>query len=112
MNYELEIASPKVTTRMFTVRAVYFPGDLFLPDSVRVVFRVMKGKTVIGRTVTAMYGFEAGSKEVILEKKKDNHVTLLLEGEDLSGKISVRMLDAESEAELKRIDDIELSISI
>ncbi|MBW2148811.1 MAG: PglZ domain-containing protein [Deltaproteobacteria bacterium] len=112
IGYELEISTPRVTTRMFTVRVVYRPAGLFVPETVKVAFRVLKGRKVIGTAATSMYGFQEGTREVILEKEKENYVTVLLEGEELTGKVSVRMLDADTDAELQRIDDIDLCISI
>jgi len=112
ISYELEPASPQITTRMFTVRAGYSAAGFFGPDQISVVFQVMKGKTQIGAAATAMYGFQGSTKEVTLRRGEPNHVTLLLEGDDMKGKLSVRMLDPDSQAELKKLDDLELAISI
>jgi len=112
MRFELEIASSKITTRMFTVKASYSATGLFAPDKVNVSFRVMKGGKPIGAAATAMYGFQEGANEVVLRKGEPNHVTLLLKGDDLKGKVSVRMVDADTQVELKRLDDIELAISL
>jgi hypothetical protein len=65
----------------------------------------------VGHAVTAAYGFEDGTQEVLLEKDRPNPITLILPETPETATISVHVLDGTTQIELARLDDIFQEIS-
>jgi hypothetical protein len=117
--WTLTPGTPKLTTRFFSVQVAGAGTGLFElePPKVRLEIRA-KGKSV-SRPVSASYGFEDATGEVVLKqaagdskKIEPNTVTLMIV-EDIAQKtVAVSLLDAASGAELAVLDKIEVAISL
>lgn len=109
---ELTIGKPKITTRFFSVTATYFAEGLFSPEEIRVTMSVKgKGKEV-GFAAMSAYGFEEGTKEIILQKDKANSVMFMLTDVQDLNNVSVHVIDAISQVGLSRLEDIPVEIAI
>jgi hypothetical protein len=101
-----------ITTRFFSVTATYVAEGLFGPDEIRVKFSVTSRGKEVGFAAMSAYGFEEGTKEIILHHEKPNAVTFMLtEGTDLKN-VSVRVTEVLSQVEIARTEDIPVSIAI
>jgi len=118
-DWTLVPGSEKISTRFFSVQIKGAASQFFelIPPKVRVEIRV-KGKP-ISTPVSASYGFEDGTGDVQLKMTEStertiepNTVTLLIQDGFSQEKASVHLLDAATGVELKRLDKIELTISI
>ena len=58
------------------------------------------------------YGFEEGTKEIILQKDKPNSITFMLTDVQDIKKVAIHVLDAISQVELARIEHIPVEIAI
>ncbi len=108
---DLKIGKPKISNRFFSVTALLTWDGMFGPQKVRVRLEVKAGRKVAGVAAMAAYGFEEGTKEIVLEKDKENPITLMLSETDVES-VSIRLLDAGSQVEVARLDNIPVSISI
>ena len=106
----LMMERPRITTRFFSVTAVYNPGGLFSSEEKRVRLSVRSSKREIGTAVMAAYGFEAGTQEVVLQREKPNAVTLMLSLDTPVESASVHVLDAISQIELARLENITVTV--
>ena len=103
---------PRITTRFFSVTATYSLTGFFGPEEKRVKAVMRANKKDIGSAVMAAYGFEDGTQEIVLQKDKPNAITLMLPSEADIKAVSVHILDAGTQVELKRLDDVEVAIGI
>ncbi len=108
----IKLAKPKITTRFFSVELRYTVGGLFGDDKKRVKVVVRAGRTDVGTAAMAAYGFEEGTQEIILEKDRLNAITMMLTAELDTPTVSVHVLDATTQVELARVEDIPVEISI
>ncbi len=108
----LTMERPRITTRFFSVTATYSLTGFFGPEEKRVKAVVRANKKDIGSAVAAAYGFEDGTQEIVLRKDKPNAITLMLPSEADLKAVSVHILDAVTQVELKRLDDIEVALGI
>ena len=107
---QLEFPKKKITNRFFTVKLVYKPAGLFGPEKQKVRVLLRHGKEVVGEAIASAYGFEEGSREITLEKERENAVTMMLTKE--AEKVSIHVLDANTEIELAAIKDVEVDLTI
>ncbi len=108
----LEMEKSRVTTRFFSVTATYAVSDLFAPGEKRVKVVARAGGKDVGHAVTAAYGFEDGTQEIILQKDRPDPITLMLPGRPETGTVSVHVLDGATQIELARLDNIPVMISL
>ncbi|MDI3500129.1 MAG: hypothetical protein PWP50_1173 [Synergistaceae bacterium] len=117
--WRLEPGSQKLSTRFFSVQITGENTGLFdiITPKVRVELRA-KGQ-VISRAVSASYGFEEATGDVILKndeanKRKivPNTVTLMIIDEPDQKSVSLYLLDAATGFELSRLDKIEVAIAM
>ena len=109
--YSIVAERIKITSRFFTVKVKYGWSGLFGEPTSRVTIIVKAGKTTAGRVATAVYGHEAGTSEISLEKDKDNYVTLMLEENIKEKHIFVTVADAYTGKELASTEKLELAFS-
>lgn len=109
---ELSVGKPKITTRFFSVTATYFSEGLFGPDELRVKTSVRSKRKDVGFVAMSAYGFEEGTKEIILQKDKPNSITFMLTDVQDIKKVAIHVLDAISQVELARIEHIPVEIAI
>ena len=117
--WTLTPGSEKLTTRFFSVQIEGMNEGLFdiVPPRIRVELRA-KTK-VISRAISASYGFEEATGDVALrldpedsKKIEPNTVTLMITEEPEQKKVSLYLFNAETGVELKRLEKIEVSISM
>lgn len=111
--------STKISTRFFSVQIKGVASGLFevVPPKVRVEIRAKNRP--ISTPVSASYGFEEGTGNVQLRLSEDesksvesNTVTLAITEETTQKTVTLHLLDATSGIELKRLEKIEVAISI
>jgi len=109
---ELSVGKSKITTRFFSVTATYFSEGLFGPEEIRVKLSVKSKRKDVGFAAMSAYGFEEGTKEIILQKDTPNSITFMLtDVQDLKN-LTIHVLDAISQVELARIEHIPVEIAI
>ncbi len=117
--WQLILSSKKITTRLCSVQITGKATGLFplVPPRVRLELRL--GQECISLPANATYGFEEATGDIQLEASehdpqqiKDNMVTLAILKESRKASVSLHLLDAVSNVELKRLDAIEMAISI
>lgn len=119
INWTLVPGSQRLTTRFFSVQVAGLSSGLFdiLPSRVRIELR-LKGKTV-SRAVSASYGFEEATGDVMLcndrndsKKIAPNTITLMITDELDQNSVGLYLLDAATGAELARLERIAVSIAM
>lgn len=109
----LKPAKPRITTRFFSIEAKYVSTGLFEAESekrVRIVVR--SNRSEVGHAAMATHGFEEGTGEILMEKDRAIHVTMMLSGDIKTDTVSVHVLDAVTRVELGRLKNIPVEISI
>ncbi|MEJ5330223.1 MAG: PglZ domain-containing protein [Desulfobaccales bacterium] len=107
----LEMDKTKVTTRFFSVKATYGLTGLMGAEEIRINLSVRANRKEVGFAVMAAYGFEEGTREIVLRRDKPNAITIMITEENLTS-ISVHALDAISQVELARLENIPVAIYI
>ena len=109
---KLSMEKAKITTRFFSVTATYYAQGLLGSEEIRVKIIVKADRKDVGSAVMSVYGFEEGTKEIVLVKDKPNPITIMLtDTQDLKD-VSVHVLDAISQVEFARLEHIPVQISI
>jgi len=108
----LTMDKSKVTTRFFSITATYYVVGLLGADEIRVIMSVKADRKEVGFAAVAAYGFEESTKEIVLQKDRPNAVTLMLSDVKDISSVSVHVMDAISQVELKRLEHIPVQISI
>jgi hypothetical protein len=85
---------------------------MFVPESRQLRLEVVGGKDVIGQPAMAAYGFEEGTKEIIVEPGKPNSVTLMLTGGSFPSVVTLRATDSKTEAVLATQADVPLNLAL
>ena len=117
-DFELIMEKKKITTRFFSVQAAWqSPAQRMLIDEAeihkRVRLIVKAGGKEVGIAVQAVYGYEDGTQDIILEKDKPNHITMMITAEEITQKtVNLHLLDAETLVELAKREKIEVDITI
>jgi hypothetical protein len=107
----------KITNRLFSVQLVWkSPAKRKLlgtsETKKRVRVAVKSGKNDVGEAVHAVYGYEDGTKDIILEQNKPNLVTIMLTGEPAQNVLYLVLVDAETLVELARLENIVVNLII
>jgi len=106
---DLKIAKPAITNRFFSVTALFTWEGMFGPQTVRVKVEIKAGRKEVGTAAMAAYGFE--DKEIVLEKDKENPITLMLSQTDVE-RVSIILLDAVSQMEMARLENVPVNVTI
>lgn len=116
--FSLGFPQGKITTRVFTVTARFdqYQRGLMDDPAVAVMRRVRcdawDGKRSVARALAALSGFEPATAEVALEAGRDNSITLVLDDEmEGAGTLRLRLLDAETGAELSGLPKVGYDLS-
>lgn len=109
--YEMTMERQKITARFFTVKTKFSWKGLFGDDKKRVKILVMSGNKELGSIATAVYGHGGGTSKVVLEKEKENHVTLMLQEGVKEKSVDIIMLDDNTGKELDKIGNIPLALT-
>ncbi|MEK6799670.1 MAG: PglZ domain-containing protein [Planctomycetota bacterium] len=119
IEWKLTPGSQKLTTRFFSVLVEGRNTNLFVlePPKVRVELRA-KGKNV-SRPVSASYGFDEATGDVVLKKHDanpqdiaPNTITLMVVEELDQKTVGLYLIDGASGAELTRVEKIEVAIAL
>jgi hypothetical protein len=119
IDWALTLGSPKITTRFLSVTVGGRVTGLFdlAPPRVRVEVRGAGGS--LSTLVSASYGLQEGTGDVTLRPEQQDPksidplaVALMINGEPADAAVSVCLLDAETGAELARLSDVPLEISL
>lgn len=118
-SWELVPGSKRITTRFLSVTIKAKAGGFGLtPPHVKVEIRDGDDKKIT-ESVSASYGFVDATKEMKLnlEEKggveiEPNTVTLRLTDDSVSGRVCIYLLDATTGTTLKKLEDIEVSLSL
>lgn len=118
IHWELSIGSAKITTRFLTVQ-IRGRIDSLLDEAWPLVkIEVRSGKTPVSVPVGAVYGFSEETGEIELRAVEEqpktmesNTVTLMLTGAITGPILSVALIDANTGRELKKIENVEVSIA-
>lgn len=103
---------PKVTTRFFSVTALFSAEGLFGTEELRIRAVVLANGKQVGRAATAQHGFEDGTQEIRLKRGEPNAVTLMLtETKDVNS-IMVVGINAATDLEVARLENIPVSVVI
>ena len=108
----LEFTRAAITNRFFSVVACLKDEGLFSPEEVRVRAIIVSGKTEVGFCAMAAYGYEEGTREIILRMNQPNALTFMLEGDTHSEKVTVRLLDCHTQLELESLVGIQVQLGI
>ena len=108
----LEFSKPAVTNRFFSVVATLKEEGFFTAEEIRVRALVMSGKSEAGFCAMAAYGYEEGTREIILKKNQPNALTIMLAGDGNMEKVTVRLLDCHTQLELAEIADVPVKLTI
>lgn len=119
ISWRLIPGSRKLSTRFFSVQITGEITGLFKGPAPKVRLEIRAAGKPVSQPVTASYGFEEASGAVQLrfsqddpQKLEPNTVTLMVVEEIREKMVSVHLLDATSEVELARLDNLEVAISI
>jgi hypothetical protein len=106
----LTMDKPKITTRFFSVTATYKIEGLFGPEEIRVSVVARSNRQDVGFAAMAAYGFEEGTKEIVLRKDQPNSITFMLKDVEEMKSVTVHVYDAVSQVELARMEHIPVTI--
>ncbi len=116
--FSLGFPQGKITTRVFTVTARFdqyqrgLLDDPAAPVTRRVRCDAWDGKKSVARPLAALSGFEPATAEVALETGRDNSITLVIDDDiEGTGTLRLRLLDAETGAELKAVPKVAYDLS-
>lgn len=116
--FSLAFPQGKITNRVFTVTARFDQYQRSLMDDPTLaVTRRMRcdawdGKKSVARALAALSGFEPSTAEVTLQMGQDDSITLILDDEvDGTGALRLRLLDAETGAELSALPKVPYDLS-
>src|SRR5262249_60569534 len=88
----LEASKPEVTNRFFSLIACLKEEGLFGPNELRIRASLMSDKVEAGFCAMAAYGYEEGTREIILRKDQPNALTFMLSGDGVPQKVTVKLL--------------------
>lgn len=121
--WSLQLSSKRITTRFFSVTIEGTTTSLFesVPPRVRLELR-LDGKC-IGQPITAAYGFDETTSDVVLQKQEDsatagivriqaNTVTLQLTEAPATATASLHLLEADTGIELQHLGTIPVEITL
>ncbi len=116
--FSLGFPQGKITTRVFTVTARFdhyqrgLMDDPAAPVTRRVRCDAWDGKKSVARALAALSGFEPATAEVALATGGENSITLVLDDDiEGAGTLRLRLLDAETGAELSGLPKVAYDLS-
>lgn len=115
MGFRLSMDRLRITSRLFSVAVEFEPDLMHSCPVVRCVARA-HGREV-GHVVAAEYGLREGTRELELGytvegQPRRNVVTLMFDAEPSFPQVSVHLLDAETQAELSRLESIPVEVAL
>jgi hypothetical protein len=108
----LAFGKTAVTNRFFSVVATFEAHGLFPPEVIHIRAMVLSGKKEVGFCAMAAYGFEEGSREIVLRKDEPNALTFMLSEDAGINKLTIQIVDCRTQLELATIADIPVKLGI
>jgi hypothetical protein len=112
LKLELKMAKAKVTNRFFSLTVTLKAEGLFAEAQKRIRVEARSGKSEVGYGAMASYGYEEGTREIAIVSGKPNSVTMMLTATDDLTKISLRVVDCETQLVLGELTDIPVELAI
>jgi hypothetical protein len=119
IEWKLTPGSQKLTTRFFSVLVEGRNTDLFELESPRVRVELRSKGRSVSRPVSASYGFDEASGDVILKRDDSrpqevapNTITLMVVDEVDQKTVGLYLIDGVTGAELARMEKIEVTIAL
>ncbi|AAR35482.1 PglZ domain-containing protein [Geobacter sulfurreducens] len=112
VNLKLQLAKPKITNRFFSVTVSLEAEGLFTDVAKRVRLEILSGKDEVGHTAMAAYGFEEGSREIVVDYGKPNSVTIMISETKKLEHIEIRAVDCESQLLLASLTGVPVELAI
>jgi hypothetical protein len=110
MKISLSMAKQRVTNRIFMVTITSEPSGLFPAEEKKVRLEITSGKAEAGLAVTAAYGFDEALRELSVEVGRPNSVTVMLSGNESPGRITISVLDTQSQVVLDALRDVPVDL--
>lgn len=117
--WKMTPGSNKLTTRFFSIQISGYCDGLFDFEPPRVRVEILSKKKTISRAVSAAYGFDESTREVVLRNSEDdprsikpNTVALMIVDDPDQNTVDLKLYEAATGLELSKIDNIEVAISI
>ena len=120
ITWTLSTGRPKITTRFLSVDVSGHQSGLFPTDPPRVRLEIRANKAVVSKAVSASYGFEDSTGDVVMRTSaadpnviEKNTVALMVQAEEIKqNTVTLVLLDASSGTELAKLENIEVAISM
>jgi hypothetical protein len=120
ITWTLSTGRPKITTRFLSVDVSGQQSGLFPTDPPRVRLEIRANKAVVSKAVSASYGFEDSTGDVVMRTSaadpnaiEKNTVALMIQADEIKqNTVSLVLLDASSGVELAKLENIEVAISM
>ena len=120
LTWEVSLGSAKITTRFLTVRILARAQGLFAEGWPTVRVEVRAGNEVCAIPVSGSYEFKEATGAVALRSldsepttTEANSVALMLTNKaPTRGTVSIHVLDAATGVELKKLENVEVSLAI
>ena len=109
---EIEFGKSSITNRFFSMVATLEVHGLFKTEEVRVRATVLSNKKEVGFCAMAAYGYEDGSREIVLQRKKPNALTFMLSEDKGVEKVTVQIVDCHTQLELASLADVPIKLGI
>jgi hypothetical protein len=109
---KLAIEKAKVTARFFSITATYHRiHGIGSSEEIRIKVAVRANRKEVGVVAMAAYGFEEGTREILLRDGQPNALTLMLTEDKGFENITVHVLDAISQVELTKSEPLPVSLA-
>lgn len=106
----LDFAKPAITNRFFTVTARIEEEGLFGPEEIRVRAVLESPQGEAGFCAMAAYGYEEGTREILLKRGQPNALTFMLSGSP--SQVAIRVTDCSNQLDVGSKTDIPVKLSI
>jgi hypothetical protein len=109
---DLQFGKLAITNRFFSLVATLEVHGLFKTEEVRVRAAVLSNKKEVGFCAMAAYGYEDGSREIVLRRKKPNALTFMLSEDAGVEKVTIQIVDCHTQLELASLADLPVKLGI
>jgi hypothetical protein len=101
-----------ITNRFFSVTLSLEAVEMFAPEPKLVRIELQAGHGLAGHPAMAAYGFEEGTRAVLVRCGEPNSVTMMLAADPAPEKVSLRVIDSTIESPLAIIKDIPVNLAL
>lgn len=105
------MTKPRITNRFFSVNLELEAEGLFTVGEKRVRLEVFSGKAEAGFAAMAAYGFEEGTKEILVKSGQPNPVTIMLTPGQKFETVTLRAIDCETQIVLETLADVPVDLA-